>query len=115
MASGTWLSICRWATNISTGGSRGGARGPASLYLDQTEARSAEKMFFFRPPPLSQGEGLDDTPPPPPKSEGVDPPLHQQRKSCPRGREVGGDTRANYLGVSVRSHPKLTLTNYSGF
>lgn len=29
-------------------------------------------MFFFRPLPLSQGEGLDDPPPPPPLSEGLD-------------------------------------------
>ena len=41
-----------------------GPGGPPPLYLDQTEARSAEKMFFFfRPPPLSQGEGLNDTSP----------------------------------------------------
>ena len=50
MASGTWLSICRWATNISTSVSRGRARGPAPLYLDQTEARRAEKCFFWDGP-----------------------------------------------------------------
>ena len=31
------------------------------LYLDQIEARKAEKYFFGRPPVLSQG--LDDRPP----------------------------------------------------
>ena len=48
-----------------SGGYRGGARGgPASPYfLDQTEARRAEILFFFKDwPPLSQG--LDDSSPP---------------------------------------------------
>ena len=40
-------------------------RGPRGLgpplYLDQIEARKAEKYFFGRPPVLSQG--LDDRPP----------------------------------------------------
>ena len=50
-----------------------GARRP--LFLDQTEARRAEKPFFGdHPPPLSKG--LDDPPsPPPPLSQGLDPPL----------------------------------------
>ena len=35
--------------------------GPPPLFLDQTEARRAEKVFFeTAPPPLSQG--LDDRP-----------------------------------------------------
>ena len=86
-------------------------------------------MFFLRRPLLSQGEGLDDTSPDPPPPPPTPPHLKvwirhcisisiinaELCKSCPRGREVGGDTRANYLGVSVRSHPKLTLANYSGF
>ena len=40
-----------------SGGSRGGARVPP-LFLDQTVARGAEKIFFWTPPlhpPLSQG------------------------------------------------------------
>ena len=37
---------------------------PPSLFLDQNEARRAEKIFLRPPPPLSQG--LDDQPPPPP-------------------------------------------------
>ena len=52
----------------------GGAARPP-LFLDQTEARRAEKDFFGdrppHPPPLSQG--LDDHPAP--LSEGLDPPL----------------------------------------
>ena len=44
-----------------SGGSKGGARGarPPPLFLDQIEARRAEKYIFFgdRGPPLS--EGLD--------------------------------------------------------
>lgn len=45
------------------GGSRGGARGPRvpPLFLDQTEARGAEKDLETAPPPLSQG--LYDRPP----------------------------------------------------
>ena len=58
-----------------SGGSRGGARGPAlpplNIFLEQTEARRAEKKNFWRPPPLSQG--LDE--PPPPLYEGLDLPL----------------------------------------
>lgn len=38
----------------------GGGWGP--LFLDQTKAQSAEKIFL-RPPPYCQG--LDDPPPPP--------------------------------------------------
>ena len=54
-------------------------RGPRGLgpplYLDQTEARKAEKYFFGRPPPLLS-QGLDDHPPTPPLlSEGLHPPL----------------------------------------
>ena len=44
-----------------SGGSRGGARVP-SLFLDQTVARGAKKIFFWNPPP-----------PPPPLSQGLDP------------------------------------------
>ena len=56
-----------------SGGYRGGARGARlTLFLDQTEARRAEILFFFKTgPPLSQG--LDDRPPPPTLSEGLDP------------------------------------------
>ena len=42
-------------------------------FLDQTEARRAEKSFFGDCPPLCQG--LDDLPPPLLSSEGLDPPL----------------------------------------
>ena len=57
-----------------------GAGGPAPpLYLDQTEARRAEKKIFetSRPPPLSQC--LDDHPPP--LSEGLDLPLPSDGQS----------------------------------
>ena len=37
--------------HISSGGSRGGARVPR-LFLDQTEARRAEKIFLETGPPL---------------------------------------------------------------
>ena len=56
-----------------SGGSRGGAGpGPARLplFLDQTEARKAEKKFLETPLPLSQG--LDDRLT---LSEGLHPPL----------------------------------------
>ena len=56
-----WGSL---VTNTSCG-SRGGAqRGPAPtpLFLDQNEARRADKKIFeSAPPPLSQG--LDEPPP----------------------------------------------------
>ena len=49
-----------------------GELGPP-LFLDQTQARRAEKnLFEYRPPPLFQG--LDDRAPP--LSEGLDPPLY---------------------------------------
>ena len=45
------------------GGSRGGARGPAPLFLDQTEAQRVEnKIFETAPLPLISGSGW---PPPP--------------------------------------------------
>ena len=52
---------------ISSDGSRGDARGgrALTLFLDQTEARRAAKMFFETIPPPS----------PPPLSEGLDSPL----------------------------------------
>jgi len=62
-----------WWTHTKgcSGGSRGGAWGP-HLFLDQTEARRAEKFFFWDRPPLRLSHGLDDRPP---LSEGLDPPL----------------------------------------
>ena len=51
--------------NVSSAGSRGGAGGDATppLFLVQTEARRAEKIFFGdRPPALSNGP--DGRPPP---------------------------------------------------
>ena len=49
----------------------GGVRPP--LFLDQTEARRAEKNLLDTAPPFSLG--LDDQPPPP-LSEGLDPLLY---------------------------------------
>ena len=73
----------QWHLNlIYSGGSRGEARrSQAPTFLDQTEARTAEKRkkkkSFETEPPLSQN--LDDCqsfpPPPPLSSEGLDPPL----------------------------------------
>ena len=56
----------------SSGRSRGGARPP--LFLDQTEGRRAEKIFFCDRPPLISGSGW---PPLHPLSRGLDdrPPL----------------------------------------
>ena len=48
-------------------------RGLVPLFLDQTEARRAEKSFFGDRAPLVS-LGLDDRPPP--LSEGLDPPLY---------------------------------------
>ena len=59
---------------VNIGGSRGGARGAqgsAPLFLDENEARRAEKHFFDTVHPPSQG--LDDRPPPS-LSEGLNPP-----------------------------------------
>ena len=61
-----------------SGGSRGRARGspPAPpLFLDQTEARRAEKIFLVTAPLPHLSQGLDDPPPPPFLSEGFNPPL----------------------------------------
>ena len=48
---------------------------PPPLFLDENEARRAEKKFFLRPAPTSLSQGLDDRPlpPPPPLSGGLDP------------------------------------------
>ena len=41
-----------------------GFRGPAlSLFLDQNEARWAEKKFFEAAPPTPLSKGVDDRPP----------------------------------------------------
>ena len=60
-------------TNTSCG-SRGGTQrvpAPTPLFLDQNEARRADKKNFESAPPLSQG--LDE---PSALSEGLDPPLN---------------------------------------
>ena len=49
-----------------------GGPAPPPLFLDQTEARGAEKIFFGDPPPYLR---VWMTPPPPFFSEGLDPPL----------------------------------------
>ena len=48
------------------GGCRGGARAGSPLWLDQTEARRAQKKFLKDRPPLISGSGWPETPPPPP-------------------------------------------------
>ena len=67
------ISAERWAIAIPckqslhfSGGFRGGARGTRAplLFLDQTEARRAEKSFL-ETSPLPLSKGLDDHPPPP--------------------------------------------------
>ena len=50
--------------------SRGGARGPTHLFLDQTEAQRAEKIFLGDRSPLPLSKCVDDCPPPPPLSQG---------------------------------------------
>ena len=45
--------------------SRGGARGPTHLFLDQTEAQRAEKIFLGDRSPLPLSKCVDDCPPPP--------------------------------------------------
>ena len=70
------ISAERWAIAIPckqslhfSGGFRGGARGTRVplLFLDQTEARRAEKSFLeTSPPPPSKGLGGPPPPPPPP-------------------------------------------------
>ena len=66
----------RGLNTLADPGERSGGPGPP-FFLDQTEARRAEKKIFKTAFPLSQG--LDDCHPPPPPlpslSEGLDPPL----------------------------------------
>ena len=54
---------------ITSGGSRGGARGGPPLFLDQSVAQRAEKFFGDRPAP------------PPPLSKGLDPALMTKSNS----------------------------------
>ena len=76
-------------TDISSGGSRGGARGAQAppLFLDQTEARTAEKLFFGRPAPLLYLRVWMTAPPPPPLSQGLDPALIRELKQRRRRRQ----------------------------
>ena len=68
-------------------GEEHGGAGPP-LFLDQNEARRAEKIFFEAcPHPLSQG--LDDRPTtPPPLCEGLDLPLDCNQFEGEREREL---------------------------
>ena len=52
---------------------------PSPLFLDQTEARRAERNFLRDPAPESLSQGLDDRSPPS-FSEGLDPPLKIDEK-----------------------------------
>ena len=70
---------------------RGPGGPPFPLFLEQNEARRAEKIFFEdRPSPLPQS--LDALPPSPP-SEGLDPPLQSNNRSqkflLESGRRIG--------------------------
>ena len=61
-------SVLMWVKKPCSGGSRGGAWGPGSppptLFLDQNEARRAEKIFFWRRgPALISGSGWPAPPP----------------------------------------------------
>ena len=73
------------------GEEHGGADPP--LFLDQNEARRAEKIFSeARPHPLSQG--LDDRPPP--LCEGLDPPLDCNRFEGERERAHASQINRGY-------------------
>ena len=66
------------SASLNIGGSRGGARVPAPLFLDQLTnlGPKLRKRYFETARPLSQGlDNLPPPPPPPPLSEGLDPPL----------------------------------------
>ena len=71
--SSSFPKIKAWGQGCS-GGSRGGARHPPPppIFLDQNEARRAEKCFCEDAPPSMSGPGW---PPPTNSSEGLDPPL----------------------------------------
>ena len=58
----------QWQLNlIFSGGSRGGARrSQAPTFLDQTEARTAEKNFETEPPLAQNLDDCQSSPPPPP-------------------------------------------------
>ena len=70
-----YITESRLLKNKCSGGSRGGP----PLFLDQSEAQRAEKMFLGKRPPLSPPgaaplfKGLDDRGPP--LSQGLDPAL----------------------------------------
>ena len=77
----------------SSGRSRGGARSP--LFLDQTEDRRAEKIFFCDRPPLSQG--LDDRP--------STPYLGVWMTAPPLSRGLDDRPSTPYLGVWMTAPP----------
>ena len=71
------------------------------LFLDQTEAGRAEKIFFKTGPFFSQG--LDDPhPPPPPRlSEGLDPPLLcRSKKVSQTHQDLEKDFSSFFLALS---------------
>ena len=62
-----WYTVHNWTSESRIQGRDPGGLDPL-LFLDQTEAQRAEKIFFRDPPPLSKV--LDDCPPP--LSQGLD-------------------------------------------
>ena len=72
---GSWASNdCRYCWQASCG-SRRGARPPSPLFLDQTEARRAEKKLLWPPPSPSYPRVYMTSPPSPHLSEGLNLPL----------------------------------------
>ena len=70
------MVVARFEIWSGNSGGLGVGRGPRPpVFLDQTEARRAEKKFLETTPPLSQGLGDPPPPSPLPLSEGLDPPL----------------------------------------
>ena len=102
-------SVRRWtdrsSCNASSDGSRGGAGGGGGppLFLDQNEARRAEKNFFETAPPISGSGWLL-----PPLSESLDPPLASYTAMLFIASYCGTWKKIERLQLYLRS----LLTNY---
>ena len=72
-----------------------GTAPPPPLFLDQTEARRAEKYIFLQTGPPAFYKSLDDAPPPPhPPSQGLVPavyPVFEDPSNGSNTRRSGGE------------------------
>ena len=82
---------------------------PPPLFIDQDEARRAEKIFFFRPPPPLLSQGLDDPPPPPLQVNELGFPISSISRGLSRQEKKKGKERDFCRPLSTERELRLLL------